>query len=230
MDKSIFQNLSESLEKEIFFLKKEINHKISLLEAAPTGGGEKLPPTLTVGDPIVPSNQGFVAGLYGSNADTVVQNPNVISAVRKEKQQDKGVRADRAVAPYKPLTNNIGMGMGFGQDDWTFNQTKNFINQHAEIDDIIAQTDDPEQTTYLSWKQVNNAVGNYTGKTLKGILNNWGLVTNAGMKAYDDGVGDKYSVYIPDLALRKKVEDIAHNMMGKPKGAQVNLKLAQIYR
>ena len=136
MNKSIFQNLAESLENDITFLKREINHKISLLEKAPSGG-DKVPPTLSVGDPLV-ANQGFVAGLYGTDAGTIVQNPNVIAAVEKTKDGKRPARyVDPKVAPYIHITNNSGMGMGLVHDDWTVEQTQNFVRPHAEIDDII---------------------------------------------------------------------------------------------
>lgn len=204
MNKSNFQLLAEELEQEVIYLAKEIQSKKNLLEKAPdpVPSQESLPPYPSNPN-VVPPNQGFVAGTYGVNADTIVQNPNVLASVKGQIFKD----ADPRVVKYKPYySDNLATMMGFGIDKASFDRAKTFINQYAPPDGGVAEKDDPEQTTALDWKRLNNAVSNYNTQKTKDTLINSYLFRGNVTDQYAQGVADGYQRF--DLTKRaKKVAD-----------------------
>jgi hypothetical protein len=121
--------------------------------------------------------------------------------------------------------------MGFGVDDSTFSRAKEFINQYNITTDAFEETDDPEEDVSVSWKKLNNAVSNYNAQAIKNELTKAGLFRQENNKAaFPNALGDQYSVFIPDLALRKRLEDHAKQVMGISKGKEVNNKISQLQK
>lgn len=208
MNKSNFQLLAEDLEQEVVHLAKELQSKKNLIEAAPqpVPSQESLPPYPSNPN-VVPPNQGFVAGTYGVNADTVVQNPNVLASVRGQITKD----SDPRVVKYKPYySDNLATMMGFGIDKASFDRAKTFINQYAPPDGGVVEKDDPEQSTALDWKRLNNAVSNYNSQRTKDKLAQNHLFRGPATSNYEQGVSDQYQRF--DLTKRaKKVADETAN-------------------
>lgn len=235
MNKSNFQLLAEELEQEINILSKEITMKKRMLTEkapGPTPSAEGIPP-FPSNPNVVPANAGFIAGTYGVNGDVVAKNPNVISAGKKGRGfRDPTPGSDPRTAPYKPhYSNNFGSMLGFGVDDNTFSRTRDFIKQYNITSDALADTDDPAEEVSVSWQKLNNAVSNYNAQRIKDELVKAGLFRQANNQAaFPNALGDQYNVFIPDLALRKKLEDHAKEVMGLSRGREVNSKLAQIQR
>jgi hypothetical protein len=223
MQKSNFQLLAEELDQEIKDLDREIKIRRTLLEKAPgpsLGGIEAVPPWTGTPD-ILPTNSGFIAGTYGMNADTVVQNPNVLAAVRGRITPD----ADRMVRGYKPAySNNLATMMGLGIDDVSFNRAKEFIRQYGDPADVdgVAETDDPEESKALSWKKLNHAVSRFNSLKIKEKLNQNHLFRGPNGSNYEQALPDTYQRFVLGKRTQKAVEDTVQNILGKPsKGKQV---------
>lgn len=216
MNKSNFQMLSEELEQEVSNLVKEVRVRKQLLEKAPgaTPGTESLPPFPS--DPnVVPANAGFIAGTYGVNADTIVQNPNVLAGVKGRITPD----ADSRVRRFKPYTsNNLATMMGLGIDDASFSRAKEFIRQYGDPNDVdgVAETDDPEESTALSWKKLNHAVSRYNSMKVKDELNRNHLFRGPNGSNYDQALPDTYQRFNLGKKAQKTVEDTVTHILGKP--------------
>lgn len=216
MNKSNFQMLSEELEQEVSNLVKEVKIRRQLLEKAPgaTPGAESLPP-FPSNPNVVPANAGFIAGTYGVNADTVVQNPNVLAAVKGVVTRD----ADRRVARYKPYySDNLATMMGFGIDSASFQKAKEFISMYSpdEMEGTVAEKDDPEESTALDWKKLNRAVSNYNSQRVKDELIKGNLFRGDKTNPYEQGVADTYQRFYLGKKAQKAVEDTVTNILGKP--------------
>lgn len=224
MQKSNFQLLAEELTEEIKQLNREVNIRRSLLEKAPTPvptpEGGKIP-NFPSNPNIVPANIGAVAGTYGVNADTIVQNKNVLDAVKGKIFPG----ADPRIVKFKPYTsNNLATMMGLGIDDASFNRAKEFIRQYGDPNDVdgVAETDDPEQSTALSWKKLNHAVSRYNSMKTKDQLTKNHLFRGSNSSNYEQALPDTYQRFFLGKNARKTVEDTVQNILGKPsKGKQV---------
>lgn len=216
MNKSNFQMLSEELEQEVSNLVKEVKIRKQLLEKAPgpTVGDEGIPPYPSNPN-VVPTNAGYIAGTYGVNADTIVQNPNVLASVKGVITRD----ADRRVARYKPYySDNLATMMGFGIDQASFQRAKEFINMYSqdEADGSVPEKDDPEQSTALDWKKLNRAVSNYNSQRVKDELIKSNLFRGDKTNPYEQGVADTYQRFYLGKKAQKAVEDTVTNILGKP--------------
>jgi hypothetical protein len=231
MQKSNFQLLAEELNQEIQDLDREIKIRRTLLEKAP---GPSLSveaiPAWTGTPDILPTNSGFIAGTYGMNADTVVRNPNVLAATKGKITPD----ADPRVKRYKPAySNNLATMMGLGIDDASFNRAKEFIKQYGDPNQVdrFEDTDDPEQSSSLSWKKLNNAVSRYQSQKVKDALSRNHLFRGPNGSNYEQALPDTYQRFVLGKKAQKAVEDVVGAISGKePKarGKQVKSFLNRI--
>ena len=223
MQKSNFQLLAEELTNEINQLDREIRIRRHLLEAAPgptpVPDGGKVPP-YPANPNVVPTNAGFIAGTYGVNADTIVQNPNVLAGVKGRITLD----ADPRVIKFKPYTsNNLATMMGLGIDDASFGRAKEFIKQYGDPNDVdgVAETDDPEESKALSWKKLNHAVSRFTTMKVKDQLNRNHLFRGPNGSNYEQALPDTYNLYSLGKKAQRVVKDTVDAINGKaPKSSQ----------
>lgn len=218
MNKSNFQLLAEELEEEILELSKELKIKKQLLEASPS------PPPPKVDfpdfyDPSTPNKGGYAGLAVGPAANTaaVVLNPALISATKGKILPD----VDPRVVKYKPYySNNLATMMGLGLDMNTFNRAKEFINQYSSKDGALStgvtEKDDPEESVALDWKRLNNAVSNFTGQKTKELLSKNYLFKGPANSNYEQGLSDKYQVFVPGKKARKIADETANYILGKP--------------
>lgn len=229
MQKSNYQLLAEELTNEINQLGREIHIRRHLLEAAPspTPSAEGTPPYPSNPN-VVPDNAGFIAGTYGVNADAIVQNPNVLAAVKGKITPD----ADPRVRRFKPYTsNNLATMMGLGIDDVSFSRAKEFIRQYGDPNDVdgVAETDDPEESKALSWKKLNHAVSRYNSMKVKDELSRNHLFRGLNGSNYEQALPDTYQRFTVGKKAQKTVKDTVENILGKPsKGKQVMGYLSKI--
>jgi|688.fasta_scaffold504747_2 hypothetical protein len=231
---SPYKLLAEELEQEVKTLNSLLKQKQQILEGDgffPAGEPEK------IGDPIngsiFPTNTGSVSGVkpytnIAGASDAVPWNPGAVSSLQKGKGQFAFAKADPYTVPSKPnYTNNVGFGMGFGQSDQHFQQSRDFVNQYAgdQFD-----TDDPTEDSKISWQKMNSAVHSYTTQNLKSMLSQWNLVdTNIPGAPYQSALSDKYNLFDPSLSMRKKVQSEAEKILGvKSKGTDVQNKMKKL--
>lgn len=222
MNKSNFQILSEELEQEVSNLVKEVKIRKQLLEKAPgpTVGDEGIPPYPSNPD-VVPTNAGYIAGTYGVNADTIVQNPNIYDAVKGQ----RGPYSDPRITKFKPYySDNLATMMGFGIDSGTFQKAKEFIKMYSPdggMDfDPDSSTDDPEQSPAIKWQNLNRAVSNFNSQRTKDILSKNHLFRGDVTNPYEQGVADTYQRFNLGKKAQKAVEDTVTNILGKPSRAK----------
>jgi hypothetical protein len=216
---SPYKLLAEELEVEVFKLKKLLEQKQELLE----GGGGVFTPTektqtATSGKVPVP-NAGGVAGTYsysdiGGGSDAMSWNKGIVAATLKGQGKPGMIPGtDTKVVPYKPhYSNNLGVGMGFGLDDATFERAKQFIGQYSGM---VPEKDDPEQDVEIGWKNLNKAASNYVAQDLKQRLSKLGLFNNQDMTAnFQNALPDQYSLQTPDVVFGKKLKDQIEKLKG----------------
>lgn len=206
--------LSEELEQEVSNLVKEVRVRKQLLEKAPdaTPGSESLPPYPSNPN-VVPANAGFIAGTYGVNADTIVQNPNVFAAVKGQLNP----YSDPRVTKYKPYySDNLATMMGFGIDSATFQKAKEFINMYSPDGQTDFETDDPEESPAIKWQNLNRAVSNFNSQRTKDVLSKNHLFRGDVTNPYEQGVSDTYQRFNLGKKAQKTVEDTVTNILGKP--------------
>lgn len=237
-----YKILAEELYEEIISLQNQIDEKLTLLEAPtpppkPTPGPDADP--YAIDNPnTVPPNNGYIAGIAGVNADAVIANPTVI-AQNSELATKVGIRP--TVSPtqinygtqVKPhYTDNIGLGLGIGMPQDHFEASKEFVSKYGKNISILTQKNDPQQTSYISWKNMNNAVSNYRDQAIKTQLNNWGLYGDMDFtQNYPSALSDRYNVNVADLAMRKKLKTTENSIAGTPpkaRGGAVNKKISNI--
>lgn len=231
---SNYQLLAENLATDINDLQKRINFKKYLLEYA-AGNIPQLGDDYATSAEEALSNSGKYAGLgvgAAANPSAVVANPRVVVQSLGLKGAEPFVigkpNITGGITTKEPITRNIGFGMGFGYDDNTFKATVDFVNRYASTENTMgdAETDDPEQATYLNWRRMNSAVHNYQSQRIKDQLTRAGIFNGNVTDPYAEGLSDKYNLnlYLP-RGLRKIVDDTANSILGKAgssKGKQVN--------
>lgn len=234
-----YKILAEELYEEIISLQNQIDEKLTLLEGTgidppkPTPGPDGDPYAINNPDS-VPDNDGYVAGLGGVNADTIVANPVIIAL--NSKADIKPTQIQTQISPKAPIkphySDNIGLGMGIGMPQDHFEASKEFLSKYGKNISIITQQNDPEEKTYISWKNMNNAVANYRDQAIKTQLNNWGLYGDMDFtQNYPTALSDRYNVNVADLAMRKKLKTTENSIAGTPpkaKGGAVNKKVSNI--
>lgn len=198
-------------------------------------GSPPILPTPTPGDSYVADtdnvNIGKIAGLAvgdAANPLAVIQNPNVVYAFLK----DKGVidkvpyDVDSEIVSYKPhYSNNLGAMMGLGLDDKKFQELKDLVSDDndegsddSDDDEIerFAETDDPEQSDYLSWQELNKAVSNYFFQNTKNLLKNNYLFNGGSKDQYQQSLSPEYDLNSKNKTNASKIiQQTALNIMGK---------------
>lgn len=233
-NKSNFQLLAENLSDEIKNLKREISFKKFLLEYSGIPNVDGMVDEYATTQAGALSNTGKIAGLgvgAAANASAIVANPRVVVQSLSLKGAEPFVISEPniqgGIRTGKPIVQNLGFGMGLGYDQQTFNNTLNFIRQYSTVDSAMsdAETDDPEQSTYINWKTMNSAVHNYQSQRIKDQLARAGMFNGSITDPYSQGLADTYNLnlMLPGK-LRKVVDDTANSILGKQtsKGKQVN--------
>lgn len=206
---------NQKLKEEIIHLEKLLYDLHCLKESDQPGigeGGTPIPfPFITTNiskGGVFPPNVGGIAGTADyldtkGASDTIVKSPGAISALSKAQGRNIG---DPRVVPSKPPTNmnNLGVGFGFGLSDLDFAKAKAFIKQYSP--GLIL---DDEDSPVLNWKDANKAAQNFYNQNLKNSLRQANLYSGDDYNfQYPEALGDKYNVYVPDLALRKKLDKV----------------------
>lgn len=217
-NKSYFQQLSENLQEEVNQLKKLILEKSAFQPPTEID----YPATYDPNNP----NKGGYAGLgvgAAANPTMIVANPKVIA-----QNIGLGTMLDKVVGDSftktnlpttVPLASNVGYGLGLGYDKNTFTNTAKFVNQFGSqvLDD--SQLDDPEQSRYINWKRMNDAVQNYHSQRVKQNLSKGYLFKgDVSRDGYEQGIPDTYNrnVFIPKN-VKKVVDDTTNAILGKNK-------------
>lgn len=224
-NKSNFQLLAENLSDDIKNLKKEISFKKYLLEYSSIGNIDGMVDEYATTQSGALSNSGKVAGLGvgdAANASAIVANPRVVVQSLALKGAEPFVISQPNIRggfeTAKPITQNIGFGMGLGYDPQTFTNTVNFVRQYSTIDSAMndAETDDPEQATYLNWQRMNSAVHNYQSQKIKDQLTRAGMFNGSITDPYSQGLSDAYNLnlMLPGK-LRRVVDDTSKSILGQ---------------
>ena len=221
---SHYKILTEELKQEIKGLRK----KIQKLQEDKGGVEVGLPPGPVLPGAFPSPNTGSISGLVGGlNGEfAVLANPTKI-------EQD--LQLARMGLPVNSVgTMNFGSGMGLTPNDNDFAYLRNEILS-GEIS--AGQTPNEAELVYIPWQKANQYYYNKYDATVKNNLAQWGLYNqnqnsaNAGAANYPNMLKayDQYSVNIPDLYMRRKIESDMDALAGKPsKGRSVSERVQRI--
>ena len=221
---SHYKILTEELKQEIKGLRK----KIQKLQEDKGGVEVGLPPGPVLPGAFPSPNTGSISGLVGGlNGEfAVLANPTKI-------EQD--LQLARMGLPVNSVgTMNFGSGMGLTPNDNDFAYLRNEILS-GEIS--AGQTPNEAELVYIPWQKANQYYYNKYDATIKNNLAQWGLYNqnqnsaNAGAANYPNMLKayDQYSVNIPDLYMRRKIESDMDALAGKPsKGRSVSERVQRI--
>lgn len=216
-----YKQLNQKLQKQINAIKNAINYKLNLLESG-SGvevDGSGLDPAYNGQIAASLQNKGYISGIQGGDSDAVIANPSKIIKTAAELAGVKLGAFGFDKTPQKPLlSNNIGLGMGFGIGDQEFQATKQFVNQYSKNFKLEPyQQLDQQELGYISWKSVNDAVSNKGMQDLTKSLETWGLYSPTDNGMLPTALPDSYSVMDPNKAFAKKFKQIEDVISGKPK-------------
>ena len=221
---SHYKILSEEIKKEIFYLKRKIQN----LKEDKGGVEVGLPPGPVLPGAFPSPNSGSISGLVGGlNGEfAVLANPTKI-------EQDTQL-AKMGMPINSVGTMNFGSGMGLTPNDNDFAYLRNEILS-GEIS--AGQTPNETELVYIPWQKANQYYYNKYDAAVKNNLAQWGLynqnqnTTQTGAANYPNMLKayDQYSVNIPDLYMRRKIENDMEALAGRPsKGRSVSEKVRKI--
>jgi len=121
--------------------------------------------------------------------------------------------------------------MGLGIDQSTFQRAKEFMNMYSPVDGGVVEKDDPEQSTALDWKRLNQAVSIHNSQRIKETLAKNHVFSGNATDPYSQGVPDTYQRFVLGKKAQKAAEEAASHILGKPtksKGKEVSGYVRQL--